>query len=143
MKFSHILIPTDFSDSSQAALDYAVTLREKFSAEITLLHVVEPFFGYGVEIIPAFDVEANRKASADKHLKEVAATIEGLSRVKSVCLSGKPWHCICEWAADNAVDLIVMPTHGHSGLLHMWLGSVAERVVQKAPCPVLVVRGIE
>ena len=85
----------------------------------------------------------NREQAAETRLKELAAPFAGSVPAKTVCLRGQPWQAICDWAADNAVDLIVMPTHGHSGLLHMWLGSVAERVVQKAPCPVLVVRGID
>ena len=68
MKLEHILIPTDFSDSSQLALDYSTALREKFPVKITLLHVVEPFFGYGVELVPSLDVEATRLRSAESHL---------------------------------------------------------------------------
>ncbi len=141
MKLEHILIPIDFSDSSQVAIDYAVTLRAHFPSNVTLLHVIEPFLGYGSEIsiIPA-DIDVDREDKSKARLKELAALFDGGVPAKSVCLRGKPWHCICDWAADNDVDLIIMPTHGHSGLLHMWLGSVAERVVQKAPCPVLVVR---
>lgn len=141
MKLEHILIPIDFSDSGQQALDYAAVLREKFPSEITLLHVIEPFVGYGSElsIIPA-NVEVDRECGAEARLKELAAACASRFPARTVCLSGKPWHSICDWALENKVDLIIMPTHGYSGLLHMWLGSVAERVVQKAPCPVLVVR---
>ncbi len=141
MKIEHILIPTDFSDQSQVALDYATALREKFSAQVTLIHVVEPFLGYGTElsIIPA-NVDIDRESAAESRLKELAAGFGGTLPVKALCLNGQPWRVICEWAAENKVDLIVMPTHGYSGLLHLWLGSVAERVVQKAPCPVLTVR---
>ena len=140
MTLSHILIPTDFSDSSRLAVEYALALREKFSAEITLLHVVEPYFGYGIEIIPSLDVEACRERAAEQRLQELAAGSAAGIPVKTRHLTGKPWHVICKWAAENRVDLIVMPTHGHAGLQHLWAGSVAERVVQKAPCPVLVVR---
>lgn len=140
MKLEHILVPIDFSENSQLAIDSAVALREKFSAQITLLHAVEPFFGYGMEISPAADVEAIRERAAERRLQELAAAIPATHPVKTVCLTGKPWPVICDWAAGNKVDLIVMPTHGYSGLKHLWLGSVAERVVQKAPCPVLTVR---
>ncbi len=142
MKLEHILVPTDFSDHCQQALDYAAALREKFPAQTTLLHAVEPFFGYGPELVAPYGVfEADRLSAAESRIKELAAAFPGPAPAKAVCLSGKPWRAICDWAADNSVDLIVMPTHGFSGLQHLWLGSVAERVVQKAPCPVLVVRG--
>lgn len=140
MKLEHILIPLDFSDQGKLAIDWAAGLQEKFSAEITLLHAVEPFFGYGLEINPYMDVEAGRERAAEIRLKELAAPLAGRFPARTVCLAGKPWHVICDWAAENCVDLIVMPTHGYAGLEHAWLGSVAERVVQKAPCPVLVVR---
>ena len=140
MKLTHILVPTDFSGSSQAAIDYASALRDKFPAEITLIHVVEPYFGYGVEIIPSLDLEAGRERAAETRLKDLAGKFGGGAPVETVHLTGKPWKVICDWAAGHSVDLIVMPTHGFSGLEHLWLGSVAERVVQKAPCPVLVVR---
>lgn len=141
MKLEHILIPIDFSESNQQALEYVAALREKFPAKVTLLHVMEPFIGYGSElsIIPA-DVEMGRERGADARLKEMAAAWTGRFPSTTVCISGKPWQTICDWALENNVDLIIMSTHGYSGLLHMWLGSVAERVVQKAPCPVLVVR---
>ncbi len=141
MKLEHILIPCDFSSSTRAAIDYALTLRERFPAAVTLLHVIAPFVGYGAEIsfIPD-NAEVNREQGAEARLKELATPFAGSVPAKTVCLRGQPWQAICDWAADNEVDLIVMPTHGHSGLLHMWLGSVAERVVQKAACPVLVVR---
>jgi len=141
MKLDHILVPTDFSDQSQLALEYAASLREKFPAHVTLLHVIEPFLGYGTElsIIPP-NVDIDREGAAENRLKELAAAFDGEPPVKTLCLRGQPWRMICDWAGENKVDLIIMPTHGYSGLLHLWLGSVAERVVQKAPCPVLTVR---
>ena len=144
MKLEHILIPIDFSDNSRLALSYAAAIREKFPARITLLHVLEPFVGYGpsISIMPVtLDVE--REEGAMARLKELAATFDKLVPVGTVCLRGKPWREICEWAKENTVDLIVIPTHGYSGLMHAWLGSVAEHVVRKASCPVLTVRGGE
>lgn len=93
-----------------------------------------------MEISPASDVEAIRERAAERCLQELAAAVPGGMPVRTVCLAGKPWRVICDWAAENKVDLIIMPTNGYSGLQHLWLGSVAERVVQKAPCPVLTVR---
>ncbi len=96
MKLEHILIPTDFSDSSQLALDYSAALREKFPVKITFLHVVEPFFGYGMEILPSIDVEATCLRSAESHLKKLAAAFDGASSAETVCLTGRPWHVICD-----------------------------------------------
>ena len=79
-------------------------------------------------------------AKREFRLKKQAAAFGGASPAETVCLTGRPWHVICDWAAEKKVDLIVMPTHGHSGLRHILMGSVAERVTHKAPCPVLVVR---
>jgi universal stress protein A len=140
MKIEHILVPTDCSDQTRLALDYAVALRDKFPARLTLLHIVESIPGYGSEIsiIPA-EAEADRERAAVKYMQELAGTTGG-EAPHTVCLRGSPWRVICDWAEENGVDLIVMPTHGYSGLLHLWLGSVAERVVQKAKCPVLTVR---
>ena len=138
MKIEHILVPVDFSGSSQQAIDLAVSLREQFPAQITFIHAVEPFFAYGLEISPAVDVEAARERSAGKRLAEFALAVP---QAKTVCLAGKPWRVICDWAAENNVDLIVISTHGYSGLQHLWQGSVAERVVQNAPCAVLAIRG--
>jgi len=141
MKIEHVLVPIDFSESSQQAITAAVELREKHPAQLTLLNVIEPMVPYTADIgIFPLNQEVEREEAVKKRLREVADAISPGIPVNIVCLHGKPWRVICDWAADNNADLIVIPTHGYSGLLHMWMGSVAERVVQKAPCPVLVVR---
>lgn len=141
MKIEHVLVPVDFSGNSQAAITAAVDLREKHPAQLSLLYVIEPSVPATADIgIFPLNQEEKRAEAVRTRLREVAAAHAPGIPVNVVCLHGKPWRAICDWAADNDVDLIVLPTHGYSGLLHMWLGSVAERVVQKAPCPVLVIR---
>lgn len=140
-----ILVPTDFSKFSQHALTYAAAFAEKFGAELYLLHVVQDLALVIPEIIPveppltpsvaqlttavqsAFDrvIEENRLPAAIIH-REVR--------------EGTPFYEIIQYAREAAIDLIVMGTHGHSGLAHVLLGSVTEKVVRKAPCPVLTVR---
>ena len=146
--FNKILAPTDFSDDSKLALTYAVTLAQKFSSEIILVHVDQPLAPVMVsELNPGLDVSTmNRIAEegrllalkeldgATAHLRESGVKARGLMRV------GAPFLEIIHAAQSESADLIVMGTHGRTGLAHVLMGSVAERVVNKAPCPVLTVR---
>jgi universal stress protein A len=146
--FTKILAPTDFSDDSKLALSYAVTLAEKFSSEIIVVHVDQPLAPVMVsELNPGLDVSTmNRIAEegrlmalkeldgATARLRESGVKARGLMRV------GAPFLEIIHAAQGEAADLIVMGTHGRTGLAHVLMGSVAERVVNKAPCPVLTVR---
>ncbi len=134
-----ILAPTDFSEYSAGALDYACSLADLFDAELHLLHVLElhasstPVFAGGLALNPL--VRESREA-AEKALLQVAS---GRKAVRATVI-GPPFLEILRYANDNAIDLIVMGTHGRSGLAHVLVGSVAERVVRKASCPVLTVR---
>jgi nucleotide-binding universal stress UspA family protein len=146
--FNKILAPTDFSEDSQLALTYAVTLAQKFSSEIVVVHVDQPLAPVMVsELNPGLDVSTmNRIAeegrmlalkeldAATARLRESGLKVRGLMRV------GAPFLEIINAAQSEAADLIVMGTHGRTGLAHVLIGSVAERVVNKAPCPVLTVR---
>jgi universal stress protein A len=143
---ARILVPTDFSAPSNAALDYARTLAERFGASLHLLHVVEdPFINgaLGTEIyIGASDaVRDSLIEEAAARLEAVVAewTREGL-RVTSEILMGHPAKAIRDVAEQRQDDLIVMGTHGRSGMAHLLLGSVAEKVLRHAPCPVLTVK---
>jgi universal stress protein A len=141
MKIQHILVPVDFSEGTPGAIRNALELAGKFSARITLYHVLQQIFPPVGEL--AFSFEKQERAMQDeseKHLRELAATIPCGTPVDTAMETGIPWNCIVNRAASHGVDLIVMSTHGRSGLKHLWLGSVAERVVQHAPCSVLVVR---
>jgi universal stress protein A len=142
---TRILVPTDFGATSDAALEYATTVAKRFGASLHLLHVVDhPFIGgaFGSEVhitsVPAMRVHlveeaANRLARLLPQFGRVAARTE--VRV------GKPADIIREVAEEHGADLIVMGTHGRTGVAHLLLGSVAEKIVREAPCPVLTVRG--
>jgi len=143
MRLQSILVPTDFSEPSAKALHYALALAKQFDAKITLLHIVEPIgatpdFAYNPLVLETETV----MASARKQLHRLIEK-EGIrpALIKStVVRNGVPFHEIAQAAATLKIDLIVISTHGYTGLKHVLLGSTAERVVRHAPCPVLVVR---
>ena len=140
-----ILVPTDFSKFSQAALGYAVAFAEKFGSELHLLHVVQNLavmIPDSVNVMPPVGPSIEQLTSAvqtalDRIIQE--NKLEALKEQKAV-REGTPFYEIIQYAKEKDVDLIVMGTHGHSGLVHMLLGSVTEKVVRKSPCPVLTVR---
>jgi nucleotide-binding universal stress UspA family protein len=143
MAAPRFLVPLDFSESANLALDYAITLAGKLGARLTLLHVIQslPLGGVdmGVTVPLAYlqDLEAEIRRSLASCLERVtAAGLEG----DMVMVHGVPFHEIIEMAKTQQIDLIVMGTHSRTGLQHMLLGSVAEKVVRLAPCPVLVAR---
>jgi nucleotide-binding universal stress UspA family protein len=144
MAIQHILVPTDFSEYADYALDYAVELAKSFQARVTVLYVYYlPSIALG-EVSPAVidetleAMETNARQQAQKALARVLnAGLQG----DSVIVEGAPFQMIIDTAKEKAVDLIVMGTHGRTGLTHVLMGSVAERVVRMAPCPVLVTRG--
>ena len=147
---TRILVPIDFSPHSDRALLYATTLATRFGARMELLHVVEDPFVSGAWTAEAFvpnipELLADLAASAQEKLNELKAGVKakGLAAEASVLTTvqtGRPADSIAEYAKAGKFDLIVMGTHGRGGLSHIFMGSVAERVVRKAPCPVLTVR---
>ncbi len=143
MTVHHILVPTDFSDYANHALAYASELAQTLQSRITLLHIfhVAPL-SLG-DMPPAFldtylkELEADAQTSMQASLKWVQH--DGL-QVDTVIDHGIPFQAIVDTARDQQVDLIVMGTHGRTGLTHVLIGSVAEKVVRLAECPVLVTR---
>jgi universal stress protein A len=143
---NRILVPVDFSAHSEKAIRYATTLANKFGARLSLLHVVEDPFVTGawqaevfVPNIPELlnDLIRAAKTQLAERKKNLAA--HGFI-IETAVITGRPATAIVEYASTGEFDLIVMGTHGRTGLSHALLGSVAERVVQKAPCPVLTAR---
>ena len=139
-----ILVPIDFSDYSKSALRYAVSFAKLFNSEMVLIYVVEPIiyppdFSMGQIAIPSMNTEWDKTANEqlEKHSK---SEIPGNIKVKTLVKTGKPFVEIIETAADENTDLIIIATHGHSGVEHILFGSTAEKVVRKAPCPVLTLR---
>jgi universal stress protein A len=143
MDIRHILAPTDFSDYSKKALSDALELARTFGAKLTLLHVVEPSPYLGEFTLPTAgaDLVSNleRQASAALARMLPEAQRAQIEVIRSVVI-GSPLRKIVEAAEAKHVDLIVMATHGRTGLSHLLIGSVAERVVRTAPCPVLTIR---
>jgi universal stress protein A len=143
MTVHHVLVPLDFSTYAEQALDYAIALAQKLQARVTLLHVIQPPAIVNVEggLWPTStflqDLEAAVTRDMEGYLARVtAAGLEG----EMVVVHGVPFQEILDTAKARQVDLIIMGTHGRMGLTHVFLGSVAEKVVRLAPCPVLVAR---
>lgn len=141
-KLKEILVPIDFSECSLKALQYALPLAREHGAAITLLHVVNPVYlagELGGTDYPS--LEAEMRASADKELSRlVVDEIHGDVPADTRLCAGSPETNIIAVAKSLPADLIVIATHGRTGLKHLFLGSVVEHVVRRAPCPVLVVR---
>ena len=139
-----ILVPTDFSEESLKALDYAAALLREFPGTLHLVHVRDLDYSYAVPpllmvepIIANEEMErVNASALRDLAAKYVQSGQEVTAHVKI----GRAFDAICAVARVIEADLLVIATHGHTGLKHLMLGSTAERVVQHSPCPVLVVR---
>ena len=143
MNIRSILVPVDFSPESEKALAYALPFARQFGAKLTVLHVVEPTAT--PDFLTSFPlVIDNDKLMADckKHLERVVKdlAIEPKFMETTLVRYGRAFHEITQAARSLKTDLIIISTHGYSGLKHTLLGSTAERVVQHAPCPVLVVR---
>jgi len=140
-----ILHPTDFSDSSRHALTYAISFAQEYGAELYLLHVVEEvaramYFDM-LQTPPLAEIMADIAAQANTALRELLPEeCEGKLQVDYIVRTGAPFLEIVRCAEEIKADMIVCGTHGRTGLKHVLFGSVAERVVRKAPCPVLSVR---
>ena len=149
IKLRNILFPTDFSDLSKHALIYVRSFAESYKADVHVLHVVDEAYQYwmahGPEMMPVGPppedvVEACKKEMTrfvGDHLYGWQCTVH-----QSVAL-GRPYLEIIRYAREKKIDLIILGTHGRSGLKHALLGSVAERIVRKSPCPVLTIRDPE
>lgn len=143
MDIRRILVPFDFSVYSEKALTWALAMAERWRARILLLHVI-PRPAYPPMLMGSmFDVvefEARLQADAEARAREVVTQAGHKTvQIDTQVVIGEPFHDICRIAEQEKIDLIVMGSHGRTGLSHVLLGSVAERVVRHAPCPVLVV----
>ena len=142
LKIKEILVPIDFSEPSLKALKYAVAFAEQFGAHVALLHVVEPVVVPDFAYVP-LAMDNDRIAAGAKNKLEQMCKKDGLGRrlvQKKLVRTGSPFREITDTARRLKADLIVIATHGYTGLAHALLGSTAERVVRHAPCPVLTVR---
>jgi universal stress protein A len=145
-----ILVPLDFSDCSLAAMEHALGLAERFDSGIELLHVWSLPAALGPdEAVPLPDhagetMSEYAEAQANEILQSMLLDLQGRgARVRGRLERGEPVKAILQAAREGGHDLIVMGTHGRTGLAHLLRGSVAEQVVRRAPCPVLTIRVVD
>ena len=143
-----ILVPVDFSACSRAAIEHAAAFAERFSAVIDVLHVWEVPTYVDPEMMVSVPGTTNQtlfhyaKLRADTDMKEFLQGFGGglTEGIHGNVAYGDPVDVILEVARDQTYDLIVMGTHGRTRLAHMFVGCVAEKIVRRAPCPVLTIR---
>ena len=147
LKLKKILYPTDFSEYSLAALQYAVSIAKQNNAELYCLHVVdmpkEEYLTreYMVPLnVPHVPEDKLLRTARARMKRFEAENLSEIDKVTSRVLVGVPFVEIISYAREQSIDLIVIGTHGQNALAAMLLGTVAEKVVRKAPCPVLTVR---
>jgi nucleotide-binding universal stress UspA family protein len=148
--FKKILVPTDFSTGSKRALEMAVEVATRFEASIDVIHVVElpiymiPDMTVAVPGTAALDFGSFARGQAEREmqlfLRNYGPPPESRVKITQVIDRGEPTRMILDHAEDGGYDLIVMGTHGRTGLDHLLLGSTAERVIRRASCPVLTIR---
>ena len=141
--FKKILYPVDFSDYAEEILDYAVAVTEKFDAELYLVHVIPDlnyFTPYESFLTPEnlAAIESNIEGQVEKDFNRLTEKLP--FPVKKAVRTGPIFVEIIDYVKEEGIDLVVMGTHGRSGIEHILIGSVAEKVVRKAPCPVLTIR---
>jgi nucleotide-binding universal stress UspA family protein len=140
MNIRRILVPTDFSEAAEPALDYAVGLARSFGAELVLFHALEPLvFGEGAVAFGSVMDQLEQAAHAQLQRRVTRLKARGL-KVRGMAGNGSTARLISDTAGKLRIDLIVMGTHGRGAFSRMLIGSVAEKVVRTAMCPVLTVR---
>jgi universal stress protein A len=150
IEIRRICVPTDFSDPADRALRYGAQLAKTFSAELHLLHVLQDFAmivsdpEFAAAAVTVGDFLQNMEKEANAHLERIASqdwwqAMDKVQVTKAV-RNGSPAQEICSYARTNNIDLLVCGTHGRTGIKHLLLGSVAERLIRVSPCPVLTVR---
>ncbi len=141
LKFGRILVPSDFSDASRKALRYAARFAEQFGSRIILVHVLEPAMSPDFTTFPlALDEDKVIEAARNRLLHLARGFLNERQIDSAIVRRGSPFHEIAEAAQELRVDLIILATHGYSGIKRALLGSTAERVVRHAQCPVMTVR---
>ena len=144
IKLRKVMVPTDFSESARHALTYGISFAREYEAELTLLHVVENLtVGYASDLFPVPMAEVFQEISG--YARTELAKLGEEARAKNVTVGevvvqGKPSAEIMRFARETEVDMIVLGTHGKGMLDQALFGSTTERVVRRAPCPVLTVR---
>jgi len=145
LSITSVLVPTDFSDASETALTYARGVAEAFGASLHLVHVMEDLLAHAwaaeVYVASAPNLREEIEKESRQRLETMLPEAERERlHARVALLAGNPFIEIIRYAKAHDIDLIVMGTHGRGPIAHMLLGSVAEKVVRKSPCPVLTVR---
>ena len=142
----NVLVATDFGEAADSALAYGRELAQRFGATLHVLHVAENVYAtaFGAETYASFapDLQREVEEAADRRLQEAIVDSDGSgpTTVPVVMTSSAPAFAIIDYANEHGIDLIIMGTHGRGALGHFLMGSVAERVVRLAGCPVLTIR---
>lgn len=142
----NILVATDFGEAADNALTYGRELATKFDATLHVLHVAENVYitAFGAETYASFapDLQRDIEQNAQRRLHDAVLDSDGSGprTIPVVMTSSSPAFAIIDYAREHDIDLIIMGTHGRGALGHILMGSVAERVVRLAPCPVLTIR---
>lgn len=140
-----ILVPTDFSAPAEIALEYAKDLARQHNSTLLIIHALEPSIYTGDGAFPEADIAGTRQyllEASEAGLQKKAAALEkeGFSVITRTLYGGNVASEITDYADANAADLICIATHGRSGWQHLMLGSITEKVLRRAACPVLIVR---
>ena len=143
INIKNVLCPVDYSMYSEKALHYAIEFAEKYQAKLYLMHVLD-IRVYDINDPDLYNINIVDKETIEKLqarlLKCVSEETKGKIPVEAIVIQGVPFTEIIKAARDYKIDMIVIGTHGRTGLSHAIMGSVAEKVVRKSPCPVLTVR---
>ncbi len=144
VKIKNILASTDFSDHSKHAIKYAQSFAKKYKAKLYIIHVTDeyvPTFASEFTPVPVAEIMKSQKRKARQHLKSfIQKEVDKTLKVELIVSRGTPYVEIIKSAKRKKIDLIVISAHGGNVLSHTLFGSTAERVVWKAPCPVLSVK---
>ena len=145
MRFRKILVPSDFSQASLHALHYAIDFAKRFNTQLHLLHVTEDLPVLSYVDYEGFDLSgfaARLREDAEGEFERLLRETPDLGdlQTQTAIQSGVPYMAIINEAKEEDCDLIILATHGRSGLGHFLMGSVAEKVVRNSPCPVLTVK---
>lgn len=143
-ELTKILVPVDFSENSNKAVQYAAAFAQQFKATLVLFHAVEPYTALpNHPPMYVSEVEQIALQYAQNQLKNISDSLPPGIVSELIAEIGPTTRAITETARNHAVDLIILSTHGRTGLAHALLGSVAEKITRHAPCPVLIVRNKE
>ena len=141
IRIRKIIVPTDFTAFSDHALDYATVIAKQFRSSILIMHVIEPFTYSVTDMMQVIDHYVPLKTIAQPMIENLQKRIlKGGVKSTAFVTKGTPYLEIIKKARKDGVDMIIMGTHGRTGARHMLMGSVAERVVRMASCPVLTLK---